>query len=221
MPQLRDRRRRSTSLLPTWPTVRIRPPPGDAVARCAAISTGVERLDERGDLVGRQDGSAHQLDEVAPVLAVGAQRQPRGPAGRPAAGPGRARSSGSTSAASSARARYDACAPRPSDRARRAGREDVRSSQAVGAVADDGRSARRSCGLAPAAPVRRLESPFAVGHLRGGGHLGLASRPCRLTVFLTGASVPTSVSLSSPRMNASTRLNAMSSWIWCGGLFMK
>ncbi len=38
---------------------------------------------------------------------------------------------------------------------------------------------------------------------------------------LGGVSVPTSVSWSSPRMNASTRLNAMSSWIWIGGLFMK
>ena len=51
---------------------------------------------------------------------------------------------------------------------------------------------------------------------------GLADLPASLrSVRLAGASVPTSVSLSSPLMNASTRLNAMSSWICWGGLFMK
>ena len=36
-----------------------------------------------------------------------------------------------------------------------------------------------------------------------------------------GCSVPTRTSLSSPRMKASTRSRATSSWIWMGGLFMK
>src|SRR5207248_4669871 len=39
--------------------------------------------------------------------------------------------------------------------------------------------------------------------------------------LFAGSSVPTSVSLSSPRMKASTRSRATSSWIWMGGLFMK
>ena len=87
------------------------------------------------------------------------------------------------------------------------------------AVADDGRPLDDP-GTGASAPVRRLEASFAVGHLAAVATLAFVPA-IRLTVFLTGASVPTSVSLSSPRMNASTRLNAMSSWIWCGGLFMK
>ena len=69
------------------------------------------------------------------------------------------------------------------------------------------------------AAVRRLEPALARRHLPAAT---LALVPA--TFFrrrLAGASVPTSVSLSSPRMKASTRLNAMSSWIWTGGLFMK
>ena len=43
----------------------------------------------------------------------------------------------------------------------------------------------------------------------------------RFVTFAGAGSSPCSVSLSSPRMNASTRSRAMSSWIWMGGLFMK
>ena len=87
------------------------------------------------------------------------------------------------------------------------------------AVAVDGRPLHDP-GTRASAPVGRLEASFAVGHLAAVATLAFVPA-IRLTVFLTGSSVPTSVSLSSPRMNASTRLNAMSSWIWCGGLFMK
>ena len=90
------------------------------------------------------------------------------------------------------------------------------------------------------APVRGLEAALGpasfgpglgvrrpvggAGDPAGGGHLAAAfSAPLAKVrrVRATGFSVPTSVSLSSPRMNASTRLKAMSSWICCGGLFMK
>jgi len=92
-------------------------------------------------------------------------------------------------------------------------------------------------GAGAPASMRRLEAPLRGGPLRvpaaprrGGcparGHdaavATLALLPASLrNLRFTGASVPTSVSSSSPRMNASTRLNAMSSWIWRGGLFMK
>ena len=58
----------------------------------------------------------------------------------------------------------------------------------------------------------------------GGCHLAatLAGALARVRSFRsTTFSVPTRVSLSSPRMNASTRLKAMSSWSCAGGLFMK
>ena len=71
-----------------------------------------------------------------------------------------------------------------------------------------------------ASPVGCLEPSLVRGHFAAVATLALLPAS-RRTVFLTGASVPTRVSSSSPRMNASTRLNAMSSWIWIGGLFMK
>ena len=68
---------------------------------------------------------------------------------------------------------------------------------------------RRRPGSAPAAAFAARRSPRPCA----GSGLGVASVAGSLPLR-RGASVPTSVSLSSPRMNASTRLNAMSSWIW-------
>ena len=142
-----------------------------------------------------------------------------GPAGRPAAARGRARSLRSTSVASPARRGTrpgpGGRPPTPAGPAGRTPQEPRR--RPVGEDADpldDPRpvAAPRRCG----ASSRRSRG----GHRAAAATLALVPAS-RLTVFLTGASVPTSVSLSSPRMNASTRLNAMSSWIWIGGLFMK
>ena len=66
----------------------------------------------------------------------------------------------------------------------------------------------------------RFETTIAGGHDAADATLALLPATLR-SLRTTGFSVPTSVSVSSPRMNASTRLNAMSSWICCGGLFMK
>ena len=86
--------------------------------------------------------------------------------------------------------------------------------------------ARAAAGLR--APVRRLEAlaplaspaPAAAAFARAPVATG-AVEASFLSCAFVRFSVPTSVSLSSPRMNASTRLWAMSSWIWIGGLFMK
>jgi hypothetical protein len=73
------------------------------------------------------------------------------------------------------------------------------------------------------APVGRFKAPFFRRHRAAAGAFVFVGAV--LASFLSAAferfSVPTSVSLSSPRMNASTLLWAMSSWIWTGGLFMK
>src|SRR4029077_4864466 len=71
-------------------------------------------------------------------------------------------------------------------------------------------------------PVGRFERHFAeaAAAFLAPGQTGAAEASLR-SCFLVRFSVPTSVSLSSPRMNASTRWRAMSSWIWTGGLFMK
>ncbi len=69
-------------------------------------------------------------------------------------------------------------------------------------------------------PRRSAARRVAQGHEAADATLALLPASLR-SLRLTGASVPTSVSLSSPRMNASTRLYAMSSWICWGGLFMK
>ena len=83
------------------------------------------------------------------------------------------------------------------------------------------------------APVNQpFAETFPVARGRGSGrrHATQAAPAVRglvlaLATFLsclrTGCSVPTRVSLSSPRMKASTRSCATSSWIWRGGLFMK
>src|SRR5207247_7748322 len=82
-------------------------------------------------------------------------------------------------------------------------------------------------GRADALPIwsgDRAHAPAAafVPAPRAAASAALAGRLASLrSVRFCGASVPTSVSLSSPRMNASTRVNAMSSWICWGGLFMK
>ena len=205
-----------TSLLPTWPVVTMIPPTGDA-ARMRAISAGSIGSIERHDLVLRHVRHAHQLDEVGPVAPVRAQRDATHPriVGRQPEDvpevPVRPGALGRPEQVRGLRPEAQDGAGRPSgERPEQPGGE---------AVADDGRPLHDPRAGAPA-PVRRLETPFAVGHRAAVATLALVPAR-RLTVFLTGASVPTSVSLSSPRMNASTRLNAMSSWIWMGGLFMK
>ena len=186
--------------------------------------------DQRGHLVGRprrQRASARR----GSARTRGRRAAPAGGrAGRPAAARGRARSCGSTSAAWSARAGTSAWASRPTIARPRPGGHDRRATRvAAGSATTARRSTTR--GLAAPASMRRLESALAgvaagrsasaVGHVAA-AVATLAFVPASLrSVRLAGVSVPTSVSLSSPRMNASTRLNAMSSWICCGGLFMK
>ena len=234
-PCMGDRTAPTASLLPMWPTARISPPPfGDALPAAAGhhrIDPGRDELRHLGLRHGRQ---AHQLHEVAAVLPVRAQGQPTHPRmvrrqpedvpevpvrpaalGRPERG-------------------TTACENRPTISPVGPGGQDV---AATGwpPVADDGQTlddagaaaprrcgasrrrsrggaprARASCGgrRSPAVTTRRSPPwPWSPASLR--------------SLRLTGASVPTSVSLSSPRMNASTRLKAMSSWICWGGLFMK
>ena len=84
-------------------------------------------------------------------------------------------------------------------------------------------SCRADPGGSPAAPGRHRRPGS-----RGSRRYYLAStagapprRGARRVNFLGSVSVPTRVSLSSPRMKASTRLKAMSSWSWMGGLFLK
>ena len=109
------------------PRSTIRPPPGDAIADALDLDR-VERLDERGDLVRRQERQAHQLDEVAAVLAVGAQRQPADPrvVGRQAQDVPEVLVR--PVAASSARAGTTACGAEAEDGAGRAGRAACASS---------------------------------------------------------------------------------------------
>src|SRR3954467_11753108 len=177
----------------------------------------VDRLDERLDLVPWHERDAHQLDEIRPVPPVRAKPHPtdarvirREPEDVPevAVRPPALRRPQQVR-------RLGAKAQHRPGRASRERPEEPRRE----AVAEDGRPLHDPRTRTPA-PVRRLETPFAVGHRAAVATLALVPAR-RLTVFLTGASVPTSVWLSSPRMNASTRLNAMSSWIWMGGLFMK
>ena len=218
----------TASLLPTWPTAKIRPPPLGA-SRHSRLTSSASRS---GTMAARSSGrarrQAHQLDEVAAVAVIGAQRHARGPAGGPAAGPGRARSCGSTSVAWSARRGRTAARPARSTSAAASGRQRC---QEPGRQPDSRRRASRSTtrGLAARAPMRRLEAPVRppapVAPASGGrspvragsrlvacGHdaaavATLAGLPASLrSLRFSGFSVPTSVSLSSPRMNASTRL---------------
>ena len=135
--------------------------------------SSASRSASRLDLVGRQARQAHQLDEVATVLAVGAQgqaahprivrRQPEdvaevlvrpAPLGRPGAVRGLRQA--------------------PDDRPADAGRQDAQQPGRA-AVAGDGRPLDEPRARLAAAPVRRFELPLALGHRRGGGHLGLAA----------------------------------------------
>ena len=171
----------------------------------------------------------------------------RGPAGGPAAGRGRARSCGSTSDVSSARrgrtaarpARRPPRPPRPATP--RGARTTADSRRAPGARGRAGwrrsrrcgASRRRSVAAGPWPDAVRSDDGWPVAGSRAGSGLvacrhdaavvaTLAGAPASLrSLRFSGFSVPTSVSLSSPRMNASTRLYAMSSWICWGGLFMK
>ena len=122
-----------------------------------------------------------------------------------------------------------ACEPAPDDPAGRGARRQdaAASSQARAAVAArtaeplERRAdpARARAGAAPRARCARRVTALAAAFARpwSARAMDASFRSWALVRF----SVPTSVSLSSPRMNASTRLKAMSSWIWIGGLFMK
>ena len=216
----------TASLLPTWPTAKISPPRADA--RDAVELVDVDVRDHRGHLVDRPGRQAHQLDEVAPVLVIGAQRQPadarivgRQPEDVPEV----------------------AVRPAPLGRPRQVGALDGGADHLAGEalrddvgqprgrlVGDDGQTLDDAGAAAPAS-MRSLESALAgdaagrsaaaVGHFAAvvatWAFVPASLRYVRLATF----SVPTRVSSSSPRMNASTRLNAMSSWICWGGLFMK
>ena len=74
-----DARAATASLFPMWPTDAGSAPRAGRRRRAdPRMLVGVEvRASRRAaDLVGGQRRQAHQLDEVAPVVAVGAQRQP-------------------------------------------------------------------------------------------------------------------------------------------------
>ena len=183
------------------------------------MSLAIERADH---VLGRHGRQAHQLDEVARVLAIRAQREPpdprmvrRQPRTWPKLGFDQRRFVGQS--------RYEACEPSARGRRRAGPAARCARSQRRAPVAGDGRSlddARSRAADAGAAPRGAAPRVAVGGHRAAVATLAFAPA-IRLRACLTGASVPTSVSLSSPRMNASTRLNAMSSWICCGGLFMK
>jgi hypothetical protein len=90
------------------------------------------------------------------------------------------------------------------------------------------RAASRPIGLRIllAPPMRRVEARSASHRAAAADFLADADATGAVEAsFFSCAferfSVPTRVSLSSPRMNASSRRRATSSWIWTGGLFMK
>ena len=220
----------TASLLPTWPSdedqaARRRPPDVLDLRRASAWTTRATGL------VGATRREAHELDEVAGVLAVGREGQAPDPRVVRAAARARARSSRSTSAASSATGGSPPGEPvpitaarrAPAARGRRASRARAPGTPTTAARLDDragrGRPARRRCGASR--PLRRWRHR----RRRPPPSLVRPSRPApswpACGARFDGFSVPTSVSLSSPRMNASTRSCAMSSWIWSGGLFMK
>ena len=138
-------------------------------------------------------------------------------AGGPAAAPARGRSWRWRTAASPARrgsVPWDAVPMTAPDRRGGTMREDG----GRGLVADDRRPFDDAGRGGLEAPMGRLQlSPLA--HRVAAAFV--FATPASALASLRDTSLPTSVSLSSPRMNASTRWCAMSSWIWSGGLFMK
>ena len=198
-------------------------PPGRFRAQ-ALDGLDVDVAGELVDLGCAARREPHQFDEVAAVFRVRLERQPAhtGIVGRqpedvpevsvrpaPLRGPEQVRG---------------LCDPAGDEPAGSRGQDAEQAFRRL--VADDGRLLEDArSGLET--PVGRLELPLARGHFAEVGVLvGAPSADALLAASLrkvrfAGASVPTSVSLSSPRMKASTRLNAMSSWICCGGLFMK
>ena len=181
-------------------------------------------LDDASDcLLGRQRFEPHHLDEIARVRAVGRQREP-------AHTEVVRRQAGDT-----AEVRVRPGSLRwPQEIARLAGGGDHPDRQPGGNVSDepdgsrvrgDGRLLENSRSSL-ATPVWRVQA-LCVRHLAAAAAFLAAAEATgavEASFFswaLVRFSVPTSVSLSSPRMNASTRCRATSSWIWTGGLFMK
>jgi hypothetical protein len=179
---------------------------------------GVEVAGEPVDLLGRQRGQPHEVDEIPPVLPERAEREPadarvvwRQPQHVPEVGVRPAPPLGRGEVRPTGQRAHDAM-----------GQADRHDAQGTGrrAVGEDAGSFDGTGPGTGTSPVGRLEPSLARRHFAAVATLALLPAS-RRTVFLTGASVPTSVSSSSPRMNASTRLYAMSSWTWIGGLFMK
>ena len=174
-------------------------------------------LDAVGELLRRPRGQPHELDHVGRVLAVGAEgeapdvrvvgRQPEH-AAEVDVGVATLRRPGEV-AALGGRA----------DHGPGQARRDVRQHGGGTTVAEDRRALDDARRGRIEAPVGRLEPAVAPGHFAAAAFA--FAWPASAFESFFDSSVPTSVSLSSPRMNASTRLNAMSSWIWMGGDFMK
>ena len=174
------------------------------------------RIDGGDQLLERLGRQPHQLDDVARVLAVRPQREPpdaRMVGGQPEDMPEvRVREPPLRRPQEIARLGRGADdRPRRPAGARGRGRPRLPCSRRWPSVRRCGVRIPGGAGAAPPA------SPLA--H-RAAAALDFAS-PARALASLRDTSLPTSVSLSSPRMNASTRWCAMSSWIWSGGLFMK
>ncbi len=205
----------TASLLPTCPAITIigRPEPSQPPTIRSTPSPSMLLASS----CHGPAGEPHELDHVAGVLPVRTESHPHDPrvrrrqaqhvpevdVGRPALGWPR-------------EIRDLRHAP---DHAARDRRRHVREDGGRRPIADDRRlldEARRRC---LEAPVGRLELSLGLGHLVAEAFV-LAAVARSLASFLD-TSVPVSVSLSSPRMKASTRSRATSSWSWSGGLFMK
>ncbi len=175
-------------------------------------------LEQLDDLVERARGQPHQLDDVRPVGPVGVEGQ--APDGRVA---GFAPEDPSVVEVDEATLRRPGQVRGLEDPADDGPGRPLRHPAEDGggpAVGGDRRALGEPREALRAASVRRLERRPVARHLAAAAAFTFGAATF-LSLRSAGASVPTSVSSSSPRMNASTRAWAMSSWICSGGLFMK
>ena len=216
------------SLLPTWPAVKMTPfelaPDLLDTVDPGGIEQGPGRL-------GAHRRQAHQLDQVARVAAIRPERHPAH--GRIVRRQAEHMAEVGIRPAPLRWPEQVGRLNQPADDPRRRTGRQVGEDPLRGPIAQDGGflddprcAGRPAVGRLERSPRARFDRLARRGSIRDGRHrvpaATFALAPAsRLSVFLAGASVPTSVSSSSPRMKASTRLNAMSSWIWTGGLFMK